>query len=83
MDSLLSQALDKYEAEYIAPSGYPWSIAGDKEHAGDWEIDEERVDYAMAALDEYMRERRKKDSEPEPGVRPYVRYAPTLRPDQR
>lgn len=83
VDSLLSMAFDQYEAERIAPSGYPWRIAGDKERAGDWEVVEDRIDYAMATLDSYQRERRKKDGDGEDGVRPYVRYVPTLRPDQR
>lgn len=75
-DMLLAIALQRYESQRVAPSGYPWRMAGVDDA---WEVEDTRTDYALKALHDW----RDENKDIGPGVEPVLRYHPTIRPDER
>lgn len=79
-DSLLAAAYLRYRAERVGPSGIPLRLAGDAGEADSWVVDEDTIDYAQTALNQWQAER---DSKSQDAVLPRVRFHRTIKPWER
>jgi len=70
-DRALAEGLDLYE-DGLGPHGVPLRLALDPTTEDEYDVDDELVNYAVVAYEEWKRDNPK----PEPGVVPRVLYRP-------